>query len=100
VREEWPPVAIECLSFERIEDGHRLLAAPLFVKDLSVDDLSLPGRNDERLPALGGRTPREAVRDADGCEAVQALLRQFERNMAREDPVLNTDIIDGLRATL
>jgi len=55
---------------------------------------------DEQLPALGGRSPREAVRDADGLEAVQALLRQFERDMARQDPVLNAGIIDELRATL
>jgi SEC-C motif-containing protein len=55
---------------------------------------------DEQLPALGGRTPREAVQDAEGREAVQALLRQFERDMAREDPALNAGIVDELRATL
>jgi hypothetical protein len=55
---------------------------------------------DEQLPALGGRTPREAVRDADGREAVQALLTQFERDMARQDPVLHAGIIEELRAML
>ena len=55
---------------------------------------------DEQLPTLGGRTPREAVRDADGREAVQAVLPQFERDMARQDPVLNAGIIDKLRAML
>jgi hypothetical protein len=55
---------------------------------------------DERLPALGGRTPREAVRNADGREAVQALLTQFERDMERRDPVLHAGIIEELRATL
>jgi hypothetical protein len=55
---------------------------------------------DEQLPALGGRTPREAVQDADGREAVQALLRQFERDMKRQDPALTAGIIDELRATL
>jgi len=34
---------------------------------------------DEKLPALGGRTPRKAVRTADGREAVLALLADFER---------------------
>jgi len=55
---------------------------------------------DEQLPALGGRSPREAVRDAEGREAVQALLRQFERDLARQDPALNAGIVDELRATL
>src|SRR5207244_2114618 len=55
---------------------------------------------DEQLPALGGRTPREAVQDPDGREAVQALLRQFERDMKRQDPALTAGIIDELRATL
>jgi SEC-C motif len=55
---------------------------------------------DEQLPALGGRTPRQAVQDADGREAVQALLRQFERDMKRQDPALTAGIIDELRAAL
>jgi hypothetical protein len=55
---------------------------------------------DEQLPALGGRTPREAVRDAEGREAVEALLRQFERDMVRQDPALNAGIIDELRTAL
>jgi hypothetical protein len=33
---------------------------------------------DEALPALGGRTPREAVRSAEGRSAVDALLKQME----------------------
>jgi len=48
------------------------------------------------LPALDGKTPMEAVRDPDGKEQVEALLRQFERDMesqgqpgiAREDLAL------------
>ena len=32
------------------------------------------------LPALGGRTPLEAMQDADGREMVEALLLQIERN--------------------
>jgi hypothetical protein len=55
---------------------------------------------DEQLPALGGRTPRQAVQDADGREAVQALLRQFERDMKRQDPALTAGVIDELRASL
>jgi len=33
---------------------------------------------DEPLPALGGQTPREAVRTAEGRQAVEQLLRDFE----------------------
>ncbi len=33
----------------------------------------------QKIPALGGRTPNEAVRDPDGKEAVEALLLQWER---------------------
>ncbi len=34
----------------------------------------------EKIPALGGRTPIEAVRDPDGKEAVEALLAHWERH--------------------
>lgn len=33
----------------------------------------------EKIPALGGRTPLEAVRDPDGKEMVEALLLDWER---------------------
>jgi hypothetical protein len=38
----------------------------------------------QEIPALGGRTPIEAVRDPDGKEAVEALLLQWERNDEKE----------------
>jgi hypothetical protein len=34
---------------------------------------------DMKIPALGNRTPRKVVRTADGREAVEALLQDFER---------------------
>jgi hypothetical protein len=34
----------------------------------------------EEVPALGGRTPSEAVGDADGREIVESLLSQWERH--------------------
>ncbi len=34
----------------------------------------------QKIPALGGRTPIEAVRDPDGKEMVEALLLQWERH--------------------
>lgn len=33
-----------------------------------------------KLPALGGKTPLEAMQDPDGREMVEALLLQFERH--------------------
>jgi hypothetical protein len=40
------------------------------------------GWPDMKIPALGNRTPREAIHTADGREAVEALLRDFERERA------------------
>ena len=37
--DDCPPVAVESLSFLRVEAGYRLLVPPLFIKDLSVDDV-------------------------------------------------------------
>jgi hypothetical protein len=56
---------------------------------------------DEKVPALGGRTPREAVRDPDGREMVEALLADFERR-DREMRVPGADpaVYDELRASL
>ncbi len=34
----------------------------------------------EKVPALGGRTPMQAVKDPDGREIVESLLVQWERN--------------------
>lgn len=39
VEDGWPPVAKEVLPFSKCEDGYRLEAAPLFVKNLSVGDV-------------------------------------------------------------
>lgn len=55
---------------------------------------------DEKLPALGNRTPRKAVRDPDGREAVQALIDQIERDGARMTPPLDPDIVRELRDML
>lgn len=36
-----------------------------------------------KIPALGGKTPRQAVRSADGRESVEAILASAERDAAR-----------------
>jgi hypothetical protein len=40
---------------------------------------------DEHIPALDGRTPRDAVRRPEGREKVEALLLDFERSTSRTD---------------
>ncbi|MHB8840016.1 MAG: SEC-C metal-binding domain-containing protein, partial [Gemmatimonadaceae bacterium] len=54
----------------------------------------------ERLPALGGRTPLEAVADADGREAVAALVAQIERDGGRMRPPLDPAIVRKMRERL
>jgi hypothetical protein len=39
VEDNWPPFASETLPFEACGQGYRLLTAPLFVRELSVDDV-------------------------------------------------------------
>ena len=39
---------------------------------------------DDKIPALGGKTPREAVTSADGREAVEALLQDVEGDRGQD----------------
>ena len=55
---------------------------------------------DEKIPALGGRTPREAVRDPDGREAVEALVVDIERGGETMRPPLDPAIVRELREAL
>lgn len=43
---------------------------------------------DMKIPALGNKTPRKAVKTSDGREAVEALLDDIERGKTA-DPILN-----------
>jgi antitoxin Xre/MbcA/ParS-like protein len=54
----------------------------------------------ERIPALGNRTPLQAVKTAAGREAVQALVAQIERDSARMRPPMDPQIIRRLRERL
>ena len=55
---------------------------------------------DTGIPLLDERTPREAVRDRDGREAVAALIAQIERDGARQSPPLDPAIPAMLRREL
>lgn len=39
---------------------------------------------DDKIPALNGKTPRQAVKTPDGRESVEALLLDAERHMATD----------------
>jgi hypothetical protein len=39
----------------------------------------------EKIPILGGKTPLQAVRDRDGREIVESLLRDWERHYEKDD---------------
>ena len=57
---------------------------------------------DEKIPALGGKSPRQAVKTADGRESVEALLRSAERRAA-SDGDMGEEIlraVEGARRTL
>jgi hypothetical protein len=54
---------------------------------------------DQRLPALGGKTPREAARTRRGRAQVDLLLRQFEHSENRLPAAERFDV-SGLRARL
>lgn len=60
------------------------------------------GWMEQKIPALGGKTPRQAVKTSDGRESVEALLRSAERS-AEADKDMGKEIlkaIDGVRQRL
>jgi hypothetical protein len=50
----------------------------------------------QKIPALGGKTPKQAVKSKDGREAVEALLRDAERN-PHQDPLTREANRNGTR---
>jgi hypothetical protein len=56
---------------------------------------------DTRIPALGGRTPKEAVADEDGREIVAGLLLEWERrNKESGDAVIQSMDVGAIRKKL
>lgn len=55
---------------------------------------------DEAIPALDGRTPRAAMRDPDGPEQVEALVRDIERSSTRMRPPPDPTVFRRLRESL
>ncbi len=52
---------------------------------------------DQKIPVLGGRTPKQAVQDLDGREIVEALLLEWERR-GEEKGVYPGDICPDINA--
>lgn len=55
---------------------------------------------EEAIPALGGRTPLEAVKDAEGREMVEALVRDAERRNRNMEPPVDEAVFRRLRERL
>lgn len=64
------------------------IAGPLVRKILDAQYRNWP---DEPLPALDGRSAREAVRSGEGRHRVVALLKSFDEMEQRKDPALRYD---------
>lgn len=54
----------------------------------------------QKIPALGGKTPLAAVRTRDGRAKVDALVRSIERDGERLNPPLDPAIVRSLRQRL
>jgi hypothetical protein len=52
------------------------------------------------LPVLNGRTPLEAIKDADGREMVEALITQFERDTSAMQVPVSSEVFATLRRRL
>ena len=55
---------------------------------------------EEKLPALNGKTPLQAIKTKDGKEMVEALLMGLERSGKHTNPPLDPAIIAELRERL
>ena len=54
----------------------------------------------EKIPALDGQTPLEAVRDSDGREKVLALVMEAERHSSRMKPPIDPATLRRVRERL
>jgi hypothetical protein len=99
--EREPTPSEQAAAREREDEQARLAALPE-VQALIAARLREHYRKwiDEEIPALGDRTPREAVRDPAGREAVAALILQIERDGVGMQPPLDPEIIHELRKAL
>ena len=69
---------------------------------VSTVDTHWKGWINEKIPALGGQTPRQAAKTADGRESVEALLLEARRAMERDGmlALFDDDPIEQVRRRL
>ena len=82
--DDWPPVSLECLPFRPVPGGYALLAPPMFVKDLSIDDIleiDLAGRRATawRHRSRSGHTTMwmMELRTTGALDAIMVRLREL-----------------------
>ena len=95
--------ATEDSETARIRDREQEeLAAQPEVQALLAQELNAHYENwvTEKIPALGGKTPLQAVKDPEGREMVEALLTQQERDARRNFPMPLETLFQRLRARL
>ena len=73
------------ISKEKDDEQNELMRDPDVREQLS-EFLARHWENwiNEKIPALGGKTPKQAVKSADGREAVEALLKDAERARSQD----------------
>lgn len=84
----WPPVAVESLPFSVLSEGYQALAAPLFVKDLSVGDVITPRFGDANTVDEWSHLSRSArttiwllrLKQSSGIDAALTELRALGCN--------------------
>ena len=83
-------------------EEHERLAARPEVRQAIADEMRAHFEQwaDEKLPALGGQTPRQAVKDPEGRDMVAALILQMERHGQAMSPPLDASIVRELRQRL
>ena len=92
----------EIQDFDAVMESHEADDAPIMNEKEKDELMQLPevqehlkemiGKHweswvDQKIPALGGKTPRKAVKNADGREAVEALLQDAVRDRG-QDPIM------------
>lgn len=93
----------ELLEMARREDPERTKASRHAQKEIQADpELRKVAREfmqkeydawaDKKLPILGGKTPKQAVKDPDGREIVESMLLEFERQIQDKPENIRPDL--------
>ncbi len=90
-------------GFIQPPDQHGLMASPEVRNHLvRMIDGQWKGWVKEKIPVLGGKTPRQAVKTVDGRESVEALLLDARRDMVQDGvlELFDQDPIEQVRRQL